>query len=106
MPAAADGAHVIATDVNEALVRRIASDRIHTAKLDVLRAVDVTRAALDAGAVGILFNCAGFVHRRWLSCSTCSARCHALPCRLYRRGIVGLVPRLLYLIGRRGTAFG
>jgi 2-keto-3-deoxy-L-fuconate dehydrogenase len=60
---AAAGARVIATDVNEALVHQIASDRIHTARLDVLHAADVAQAALDAGAVDILFNCAGFVHQ-------------------------------------------
>ena len=60
---AADGARVIATDVNEPLVHRIASDRIHTAKLDVLHAADIAQAALDAGPVDILFNCAGFVHQ-------------------------------------------
>jgi 2-keto-3-deoxy-L-fuconate dehydrogenase len=60
---AAAGARVIATDVNEALVHQIASDRIHTAKLDVLHAADIAQAALDAGAVDILFNCAGFVHQ-------------------------------------------
>ena len=60
---AAAGARVIATDVNEALVHQIASDRIHTARLDVLHAADVAQAALDAGPVDILFNCAGFVHQ-------------------------------------------
>jgi 2-keto-3-deoxy-L-fuconate dehydrogenase len=60
---AAEGATVIATDVNEALVHQIASDHIHTAKLDVLHAGDIGRAAADAGAVDILFNCAGFVHQ-------------------------------------------
>jgi 2-keto-3-deoxy-L-fuconate dehydrogenase len=60
---AAEGARVIATDVNEALVHQIASDRIHTAKLDVLHAADIAQTALDAGAVDILFNCAGFVHQ-------------------------------------------
>ncbi len=60
---AAAGARVIATDVNEPLVHQIASDRIHTAKLDVLHAADVAQAALDAGPVDILFNCAGFVHQ-------------------------------------------
>ncbi|HVC61897.1 MAG TPA: SDR family oxidoreductase [Acetobacteraceae bacterium] len=60
---AAEGARVIATDVNEALVHQIASDRIHTAKLDVLHAADIAQAARDAGAVDILFNCAGFVHQ-------------------------------------------
>jgi 2-keto-3-deoxy-L-fuconate dehydrogenase len=60
---AAGGARVIATDVNEALVHQIASERIHTAKLDVLHAADIVQAMLDAGTVDILFNCAGFVHQ-------------------------------------------
>ena len=60
---AAEGATVIATDVNEALVHAIASDRIRTAKLDVLHAGDIADAAADAGPVDILFNCAGFVHQ-------------------------------------------
>jgi 2-keto-3-deoxy-L-fuconate dehydrogenase len=60
---AAEGATVIATDVNEALVHEIASDRIRTAKLDVLHAGDIIGAAEDAGPVDVLFNCAGFVHQ-------------------------------------------
>ncbi len=60
---AAEGARVIATDVNEALVHEITAERIRTAKLDVLHAGDIIRAANDAGPVDILFNCAGFVHQ-------------------------------------------
>jgi 2-keto-3-deoxy-L-fuconate dehydrogenase len=60
---AAAGARVIATDVNEATVHEIASDLIHTAKLDVLHAADIGRLAVDAGRVDILFNCAGIVHQ-------------------------------------------
>jgi 2-keto-3-deoxy-L-fuconate dehydrogenase len=60
---AAEGATVIATDVNEALVHAIVSDRIRTARLDVLHAGDIADAAVDAGPVDILFNCAGFVHQ-------------------------------------------
>jgi 2-keto-3-deoxy-L-fuconate dehydrogenase len=60
---AAAGARVIATDVDEAKVHQIASDAIHTAKLDVLHAADIVQAATDAGATDILFNCAGFVHQ-------------------------------------------
>ena len=60
---AAAGARVIATDVNEALVQQIASDRIRTAKLDVLKPDAIAQAARDAGTVDILFNCAGFVHQ-------------------------------------------
>jgi 2-keto-3-deoxy-L-fuconate dehydrogenase len=60
---AAEGARVIATDVDEAKVHQIASDSIHTARLDVLHAADIAQAARDAGPVDILFNCAGFVHQ-------------------------------------------
>jgi 2-keto-3-deoxy-L-fuconate dehydrogenase len=60
---AAEGATVIATDVNEALVHQIASDRIRPAKLDVLHADDIADAAADAGPIDILFNCAGIVHQ-------------------------------------------
>jgi 2-keto-3-deoxy-L-fuconate dehydrogenase len=59
---AADGARVIATDINESVVHQIASASIRTAKLDVLHAADIAQAALDAGPVDILFNCAGLVH--------------------------------------------
>ena len=60
---AANGAKVIATDINEALVRQIASDRIQTGKLDVRDADAIDRAADAAGRIDILFNCAGFVHQ-------------------------------------------
>ena len=53
---AAAGARVIATDVDEAKVHQIASDAIHTAKLDVLHAADIVQAATDAGPTDILFN--------------------------------------------------
>jgi len=60
---AAEGARVIATDVDEGKVRQIASERIRTARLDVLQAADIAQAANDAGPIDILFNCAGFVHQ-------------------------------------------
>src|SRR5215217_4882391 len=60
---AAAGAKVLATDVNEAKVRDIASASISTARLDVLDPAAIAQAARDAGAVDILFNCAGFVHQ-------------------------------------------
>ena len=60
---AAAGARVIATDIDEAKVHQIASDAIHTARLDALHAADIVRAAFDAGATDILFNCAGLVHQ-------------------------------------------
>jgi 2-keto-3-deoxy-L-fuconate dehydrogenase len=60
---AAEGASVIATDLNEAKVAEIASDRIRTFRLDALNADDITAAAKNAGRVDVLFNCAGFVHQ-------------------------------------------
>ena len=60
---AAEGARVVATDINEEQLHRIASEHIRTAKLDVLHAGDIADAAADAGPVDILFNCAGFVHQ-------------------------------------------
>jgi 2-keto-3-deoxy-L-fuconate dehydrogenase len=60
---AAEGARVIATDIDEAKVRQIASDRIRSAKLDVLHAADIAQAEIDAGPIDILFNCAGIVHQ-------------------------------------------
>jgi 2-keto-3-deoxy-L-fuconate dehydrogenase len=60
---AAEGSRVIATDIDEAKVRQIASESIRTAKLDVLHAADIARAEIDAGPIDILFNCAGVVHQ-------------------------------------------
>ena len=60
---AAEGARVIATDVDEAKVHQIASESIHGAKLDVLHAADIAQAEIDAGPIDILFNCAGVVHQ-------------------------------------------
>jgi 2-keto-3-deoxy-L-fuconate dehydrogenase len=60
---AAAGARVTATDIDVAKVQTLASDRIRTARLDVLRADDIAQAAREAGAIDILFNCAGFVHQ-------------------------------------------
>jgi 2-keto-3-deoxy-L-fuconate dehydrogenase len=60
---AAAGAHVIATDVDETKVAGLATDAIRIARLNVLHAADIERAARDAGPIDILFNCAGFVHQ-------------------------------------------
>ncbi|HXA22387.1 MAG TPA: SDR family oxidoreductase [Acetobacteraceae bacterium] len=60
---AAEGARVVATDIDEARVRQIASESIRTAKLDVLHAADIAQAEIDAGRIDILFNCAGVVHQ-------------------------------------------
>lgn len=59
---AREGAIVTATDLNEAKVKEIAGANITAKKLDVMDLAAVEAAAKEAGAVDILFNCAGFVH--------------------------------------------
>ena len=60
---AAEGARVIATDLNEALVQEIAGDGIRAARLDAMNRAEIAEAARAAGPVDILFNCAGHVHQ-------------------------------------------
>ena len=60
---AAEGARVFATDINEAKLAEVAGPAIRTSRLDVLDAAGVAAAAQAAGAVDILFNCAGVVHQ-------------------------------------------
>ncbi|MDB5823180.1 MAG: NAD(P)-dependent oxidoreductase [Herminiimonas sp.] len=55
----AEGARVIATDINEALLASLAG--CETRKLDVNDAAAITALAKEIGTVDILFNCAGFV---------------------------------------------
>jgi NAD(P)-dependent dehydrogenase (short-subunit alcohol dehydrogenase family) len=65
------GAHVLATDVNEAALRELdGRPGISTARLDVLDDAAVSAFVERTGAVGILFNCAGWVHQgSLLDCS-------------------------------------
>jgi 2-keto-3-deoxy-L-fuconate dehydrogenase len=56
------GARVIATDVNEAALDGLASDRVTTRKLDVLNPDMITQVVGEIGDIDILFNCAGVVH--------------------------------------------
>ena len=60
---AAEGARVIATDVNEAKLADLGGPAVTVQRLDVLDAAAVASAAETAGPVDILFNCAGFVHQ-------------------------------------------
>ncbi len=60
---AAAGARVVATDLDAAKLADLASDGIRTAALNVLDRAAIEHAAQDAGAVDILFNCAGIVHQ-------------------------------------------
>ncbi|GIX09764.1 SDR family oxidoreductase [Elioraea sp.] len=67
---AAEGAEVIATDVNEAALGALAGPRIRTRRLDVLDPTAIAAAAAEAGAVDVLFNCAGFVHQNTIETCT------------------------------------
>ena len=60
---AAEGARVIATDVNEAGLASLAGPAITVHQMDATDADDIVRVAAQAGAVDVLFNCAGFVHQ-------------------------------------------
>jgi len=59
-----EGAEVIATDLNGALLVKLVEDGpgIVTQELDALDTDAVHAAAKEAGRIDILFNCAGFVH--------------------------------------------
>lgn len=59
---AAEGAEVIATDIDPAALAPLARAGMTTRGLDVTDPDQVAAAAAEAGAVDILFNCAGFVH--------------------------------------------
>lgn len=60
---AAEGAHVIATDINAELLSELDGDGIaETAVLDVRDTAAVNALAQRLAPVDILFNCAGFVH--------------------------------------------
>jgi len=56
---AAEGARVIATDLNEA---GLAGLKAETRRLDVRSTEAVEALAREIGAIDVLFNCAGFVH--------------------------------------------
>lgn len=61
---AAEGARVIATDRDAALLKALAAGNpaIETRVVDARDTDAVNRAAAAAGKVDVLFNCAGFVH--------------------------------------------
>ena len=56
---AAEGARVIATDIN---VQALAGSGLEVRQLDVLDNAQVQALAAEIGPIDILFNCAGFVH--------------------------------------------
>ena len=60
---AREGARVIATDINEALLASLAGlPGVSVQRLDVRDTAAIAAAARSAGAVDVLFNGAGFVH--------------------------------------------
>lgn len=61
---AREGARVLATDINPALLDALRAEApgIETRVLDVRDALAIEALARDAGAVDVLFNAAGFVH--------------------------------------------
>ena len=58
---AREGAHVIATDVNEAALAELAKQGLQTRVLDVRDPTSIAAAVAAVGPVDVLFNCAGFV---------------------------------------------
>jgi 2-keto-3-deoxy-L-fuconate dehydrogenase len=62
---AREGAHIIATDINEAGLQSLAADdgRIEVERLDVTDAAAIAAFAARRAPVPVLFNCAGFVHQ-------------------------------------------
>jgi 2-keto-3-deoxy-L-fuconate dehydrogenase len=100
---AAAGARVIATDIDPAKLDGLQSDTVRTLGLNVLDGAAITAAARDAGAVDILFNCAGVVHQGTLLDATEADWSFAfeLNCRSMFRTMQAFLPGML---GRgRGT---
>jgi 2-keto-3-deoxy-L-fuconate dehydrogenase len=59
----AEGARVIATDRDVDKLADLAGDQVTVARLDVLDPAAIAAAAVEHGAVDVLFNCAGIVHQ-------------------------------------------
>ncbi len=60
----AEGAKVVATDINEAALASLAKESaaVSTMVLDVLKQEQVDKVAAAVGAPDVLFNCSGYVH--------------------------------------------
>jgi 2-keto-3-deoxy-L-fuconate dehydrogenase len=59
---AAEGASVIATDINMEALGTLKAATLTTRPLDVLDLAAITAAEKEIGAIDVLVNCAGFVH--------------------------------------------
>lgn len=63
MAFAREGAHVVATDLDEAKLDGLTDEGVAVVqRLDVTDGQAVSAAAAQAGALDVLFNCAGYVH--------------------------------------------
>jgi 2-keto-3-deoxy-L-fuconate dehydrogenase len=67
---AAEGAEVIATDKDAAKLAELRAPGITTRVLDMLDPAAIAAAGQEAGALDILFNCAGFVHQNTVLTAT------------------------------------
>jgi 2-keto-3-deoxy-L-fuconate dehydrogenase len=59
---AAEGATVIATDINMDVLGTLKAANLTTRRLDVLDGAAIAAAAKEIGDIDVLMNCAGFVH--------------------------------------------
>ena len=96
---AAEGARVIATDLNDAKLADIGHG-IETYRLDATDPADVARTLGNAGAIDILFNCAGFVHQGTVLDSTDAEWDFALTLNL--RSMIGTIRAALPGMIERG----
>jgi 2-keto-3-deoxy-L-fuconate dehydrogenase len=94
---AAEGANVVATDLNGGKVAEIAGPSIRTFALNALDPDAIIAAAKDTGPVDILFNCAGFVHQgsileateeEWQFAFDLNARSHFRTIRAFAPGMI------------------
>ena len=58
---AAEGARVIATDINEAALARLPG--VETRRLDVTDSAAINALVAELGPLDVVFNCAGYVHQ-------------------------------------------
>jgi 2-keto-3-deoxy-L-fuconate dehydrogenase len=91
------GAKVIATDLDAGKLASLASPRITTQALNVLDPAAIKAATASAGAIDILFNCAGFVHQGTLLEATEDEWSFAfdLNCRAMFRTMQAFLPAML-----------
>lgn len=67
---AAEGAEVIATDIDERSLAEIAGGGITIRRLDVLDTSAIARMAEETGPIDVLVNCAGYVHQNTIETCT------------------------------------